>query len=218
MAKKTPRDKTLLIFVFIVIGIASMIVYDLMNNGGVTTQKRKAEVAVTTIPTPRKESQLDKIKINLPDGYKKEEEMQNVIRISRISSEPSGGPSNFIQIAFVPATDGKINETTSFFTHEQFEILKNIPVGQSQPIIENPDMQQYQTYTRLPNETIDNIDAQKYSNNTLWEFPTGTREVLYYVLHPQGIYFIRGFIEADPNANFLITEEEFNAIVTSIQF
>jgi hypothetical protein len=91
-------------------------------------------------------------------------------------------------------------------------------VGESQPLHDNQDLAAWFTYERLPDEMIDGNIALTYENQQPWEFPTGTKEVRYFVSIDECTYLIGGYLNntgsAQPGA---ISEDLFHQIISTIQ-
>jgi hypothetical protein len=96
------------------------------------------------------------------------------------------------------------------------EALRNLQIGESRAVHEQPDLAQWFTYTRLPDVTLNNQSAQAYENTAPWEFPSGTREVRYYLQANGCTYLIGGYLDATgTNPAGSINEALFSQIVAT---
>ena len=111
------------------------------------------------------------------------------------TSEPSGPVPNFVYISVIP--DGFQGEAGEIYNHDPAatETLLKMQVGESKPLHENLNAAQGFTYTRLPDTTLSDQSAETYENSQPWEFPTGTKEIRYYLQGNGCTYLVGGYMD-----------------------
>jgi hypothetical protein len=126
---------------------------------------------------------------------------------------------NFVYVSVIDQDILSIGEE-SIYNYDPVvtETLLNLQVGESQPLHDNQEIAAWYTYARLPDEMIDGNIAMTYENQQPWEFPTGTKEIRYYVSLNGCTYLIGGYLnDTDSDQPGAINEDLFNQIITTIQ-
>ena len=115
--------------------------------------------------------------------------------LSHTQTEPSGPTTNFVYISVIP-DDFQSNEPGAIYNYNPTEAqtLLNLQVGASGSFREDPNLAPSFTYTRLPDRTLGNQAAQTYENTQPWEFPSGTKEIRYYLKGNGCTYLIGGYL------------------------
>jgi hypothetical protein len=133
-------------------------------------------------------------------------------------ANPDEAARNFIYVSVIPAnfqgSDGEIYN----YNKAEADILLNMQVGESKSLREGADEVEGFTYTRKTDTVIDGEAAKTYENSQPWEFPTGTKEIRFYLQTDTYTYLIGGYIDsAGTNQPGTITEELFNQIVATFR-
>jgi hypothetical protein len=138
------------------------------------------------------------------------------LRVS--ASEPTGPVPNFIYISVIP--DGFQGGPGEIYNYDPAETqtLLNMQVGESKSLRDDPNIAPAFTYTRLPDTTLSNQAAQTYENTQPWEFPTGTKEIRYYLKANGCTYLIGGYMDtAGSGGPGAIDEELFDQIIATFR-
>lgn len=139
-------------------------------------------------------------------------------------TNPEEGARNFIYISVIdPDIESMVNE--GVYDHDVYnydpvetETLLNMQVGESKAVHELPSVESGFTYQRMPDTPISGQAAQTYENLQPWEFPSGTKEIRYYLSLGRCTYLIGGYMDAtSSNQPGAITEELFYQIIATIQ-
>jgi hypothetical protein len=134
------------------------------------------------------------------------------------STEPSGPTPNFIYVSVIPADfQGGSGEIYNYDPAET-QTLLNMQVGESRSLRENLNIDSGFTFTRLPDTTLGNQTAQTYENTQPWEFPSGTKEIRYYLQGNGCTYLIGGYMATvDSSQPGAINEELFDQIIATFR-
>lgn len=98
------------------------------------------------------------------------------------------------------------------------EILLNMQVGESEAVRELANVTSGFTYQRQPDTPISGYAAQTYENTQPWEFPSGTKEIRYFLSLNGCNYLIGGYFDTtQSNQPGAITEDLFHQIMSTIQ-
>jgi hypothetical protein len=139
--------------------------------------------------------------------------------LSHTQSEPSGPATNFVYISVIP--DGlQSSEPGVIYNYDPTEAqtLLNLQVGASESFREDPNLAPSFTYTRLPDRTLGNQVAQTYENTQPWEFPSGTKEIRYYLKGSGCTYLIGGYLATVGSGQTgSIDEALFNQIMATFR-
>ena len=133
--------------------------------------------------------------------------------------DPDQGARNFIYVSVI-SPDLQVNPDEGVYNYDPAvaEILLSMLVGENKPVHEDPNIAPWYTYQRQPDATISGHAAQTYENVQPWEFPTGTKEIRYYLSLNGCTYLIGGYMDTTgSNQPGTITEELFKQIVATIQ-
>lgn len=139
--------------------------------------------------------------------------------LSRTATEPSGPVPNFVYISVIP-DDFQSDESGIIYNYvpAETETLLNLQVDESRSLRDDPNIAQWFTYTRLPDMVINNHAAQTYENTQPWEFPTGTKEIRYYLQANGCTYLIGGYVDSTgSNQSGAINEELFNQVIATFR-
>lgn len=133
--------------------------------------------------------------------------------------EPSGPVPNFIYISVIP-DDVQSDEAGIIYNYDpgETQMLLNMQVGDSISLRNDPTLESWFTYTRLPDSMLGTQAAKTYENTQPWEFPLGTKEIRHYLQANNCIYLIGGYIatvgSGQPGA---IDEDLFDQIMNSFR-
>jgi hypothetical protein len=134
------------------------------------------------------------------------------------TTEPGLVP-NFVYISVIP-DDFQSSESGVIYNYDPAETqtLLNMPVGESKSLRDDPNLAPSFTYTRLPDVTLGNQAAQAYENTQPWEFPSGTKEIRYYLKANSCTYLVGGYVDTvgsgQPGS---INEDLFDEIIAAFQ-
>jgi len=91
-------------------------------------------------------------------------------------------------------------------------------IGESKSVHQAPGMESGFTFERKPDTLISAYAAQTYENLQPWEFPSGTKEIRYYLSLDGCTYLIGGFVDTTAsNQPGAITESLFREIMATLQ-
>ena len=108
---------------------------------------------------------------------------------------------------------------SSLLIKKQIEELSNLEVGQTYVLSNdnNSEMAQFNTYIRLSDIYLGNKKFKSFVNKKPWEFPEGTKELLYFS-GSESKYVFGGFVQNDTKLVDTITELELKDIISTITF
>ena len=138
--------------------------------------------------------------------------------LSTSASESDAPFPNFVYISVIP--NGFQGEAGEIYNHDPLatETLLNMQVGESKPLHDNLNAAQGFTYTRLPDVTISDQSAQTYENIQPWEFPTGTKEIRYYLQGNGCTYLVGGYMDTlGSDQTGVMNEELFDQIISTFR-
>jgi hypothetical protein len=139
--------------------------------------------------------------------------------------ESDAGARNFVYVSVItPEIQNAVKE--GVYNHDVYnydpaaaEILLNMQVGESKPVHPSLDVESGFTYQRQSDTTINGHAAQTYVNAQPWEFPSGTKEIRYYLSQNGCTYLIGGYVDTTgSNQPGAITEDLFHQIVATVQW
>jgi len=139
--------------------------------------------------------------------------------VSPTAAEPGGPIPNFIYISVIP-DDFQSDGTEIIYNYDPVETrtLLDMQVGESRSLRDDPNLDSWYTYTRLPDTVLGGQTAQVYENDQPWEFPLGTKEIRYYVQGNGCTYLIGGYMatvgSGQPGS---IDQELFEQIIASFR-
>jgi hypothetical protein len=89
----------------------------------------------------------------------------------------SGGPvPNFIYISVIPDDlQNAGSEVVYNYDPVETRTLLSLQIGESQSLRDDPNLESWFTYTRLPDAAVGNQTAQTYENPQPWEFRWGQK-------------------------------------------
>lgn len=125
---------------------------------------------------------------------------------------------NFIYISIIP--DDLRSEGTGIYNYDpgETQTLLNMQIGDSLSLRDDPTLESWFTYTRLPDTMLGDQAARAYENTQPWEFPLGAEEIRYYVQVNNCTYLIGAYIatvgSGQPGA---IDEDSFDEIMASFR-
>lgn len=133
-------------------------------------------------------------------------------------ANPEEGARNFVYVSvIVPELQSMGGESIYNYDPAEAETLLNMQVGESKSLHEDLNTAPSFTYQRQPDTMINGHVAQTYENVQPWEFPTGTKEIRYYLSLDGCIYMIGAYMDTTgSNQPGAITEELFHQIVDTI--
>lgn len=114
--------------------------------------------------------------------------------------------------------EGAYNHDVYNYDPAATEILLNMQPSESKSVHQAPEMEIGFTYDRKPDTQISGQTAQTYENLNPWEFPSGTKEIRYYLSLDGCTYLLGGYMgTTDSNQPEAITEALFNQVVATFQ-
>ena len=132
---------------------------------------------------------------------------------------PDEGARNFVYVSVI-SPDLQVSPEEGVYNYDpgEAEILLNMQVGESKSVRNDPTTDPFFTYTRNPDAIINGYTAKKFENTQPWEFPTGTKEIRYYLSVNNCIYLIGGYMDTTGSTlPGVITEDLFNQIVSTFE-
>ena len=136
------------------------------------------------------------------------------------TTEPSGPVPNFVYISVIP-DDLQSSEPGMIYNYDPAETqtLLNMQVGESRALRDfDPNLAPAFTYTRLPDAALGGQSAQAYENTQPWEFPTGTKEIRYYLKANGCTYLVGGYMATvGSDQPGTIDEELFDQIIATFR-
>ena len=138
--------------------------------------------------------------------------------LSVSSTEPTGPVPNFIYVSVIPDSfQGGAGEIYNY-DPAATEILLNMQVGESKSVHPDPNITPGFIFTRLPDTTMSNQTAQTYENTQPWEFPSGTKEIRYYLKANGCTYLFGGYMDTlGSGQTGAINEELFDQIIATFR-
>ncbi|HEY5732083.1 MAG TPA: hypothetical protein VIS72_18715, partial [Anaerolineales bacterium] len=138
--------------------------------------------------------------------------------------DSDAGVPNFIYMSVVTPEIQKIVKEGTYI-HDIYnydpaatEILLNMQSGESKSVHQAPDMETWFTFERKPDTQISGHSAQTYENLHPWEFPSGTKEIRYYMSLDGCTYLFGGFVDTtESDQPGAITENLFHQIIDTVQ-
>jgi len=134
-------------------------------------------------------------------------------------ANPEEGARNFVYVSvIVPELQSMGGESVYNYDPTEAQTLLNMQVGESKSLREDLNTAPSFTYQRQPDTMISDHVAQTYENVQPWEFPTGTKEIRYYLSMDGCIYLLGGYMDTTgSNQPGAITEELFHQIVDTMR-
>jgi len=139
-------------------------------------------------------------------------------------TDSDAGTPNFIYTSVVTpeiqrtVKDGVYNHDVYNYDPVATEILLNMQPGESKSVHQAPGIEIGFTFERKPNTQISDHTTQTYENIQPWEFPSGTKEIRYYLSLDGCTYLIGGFVDTmESNQPGAITESLFRQIMATVQ-
>lgn len=139
-------------------------------------------------------------------------------------AESDAGARNFIYVSVItPEIQNMVRE--GLYNHEVYnydpmatEILLNMQVGESKSVHQAPSVESGFTFERKPDTQIGSHTAQTYENAQPWEFPSGTKEIRYYLSLDGCTYLIGGYMDTTgSNQPGAMTEDVFHQVIATLQ-
>lgn len=139
-------------------------------------------------------------------------------------AESDAGARNFIYVSVItPEIQNMVNQ--GLYNHDVYnydpmatEILLTMQVGESKPVHQSPSVESGFTFERTPDTQIGSHTALTYENLQPWEFPSGTKEIRYYLSLDGCTYLFGGYMDTtQSNQPGAITEDFFHQIIATIQ-
>jgi hypothetical protein len=132
---------------------------------------------------------------------------------------PDEGARNFIYVSvIIPEFQSPGGESIYNYDPREAGLLLNLQVGESKSLRDDPQIAPSFTYQRQADTTISGHAAQTYENVEPWEFPSGTKEIRYYLSLNGCMYQIGGYVDTtQSNQPGAITEDLFHQIVATLR-
>jgi hypothetical protein len=139
-------------------------------------------------------------------------------------TDSDAGIPNFVYMSVVTpeiqkmVKDGIYNHDVYNYDPAAIEILVNMQPGESKSVHPVPDMETGFTFERKLDTQISGYIAQTYENIHPWEFPSGTKEIRYYLPSDECVYLIGGYVNTiQSNQAGVIIEDLFYQIIATVQ-
>lgn len=186
------------IFLAILIGTGAFLLYSQWNNH--PSQKQKQNAGTPTDEETEKVYFNDTYHYNmvLPPDMEVEVLSPESIHMVKKNSKTGEGPSNFVYVSIVPASKKSSPEEIYNYHPEQYKKLmtlqKNGLISVADP--DQKELDQYFTFTRGEDTTIDGTETSVFKNTEPWEFLKGTTETRY-ILEKNDMIIILGAYTGD---------------------
>lgn len=156
--------------------------------------------------------------IKLPSTLEVEQMTPHSIQLVTKEKEIGQGPTNFIYISVIPQDmKESIGEIYNYYADDYNELINMTKQGSSISVtdVEQPDLDEWNTYTFANTVQIDGITAKVFENYKPWEFPNGTTETRY-MFEKNGTRYLLGYYTGgDSVGKAAIDPRIANAIVHS---
>lgn len=132
--------------------------------------------------------------ISFPDSFEAQDNGENSLLLVPSEQGPGVGPANFIYVSFVPSDLRNNNDGLVYnYNPDQIKKLEELEIGESVSVADaGIGQDEWYTYTRVDDTTIDGTAVKVYENNKPWEFPAGTTETRY-ILNKNGEIYLMGY-------------------------
>ena len=155
--------------------------------------------------------------ISYPSEFEISEYGLNTQRLVKKVDSPGQGPTNFIYISTVLEGDQDKDGQIYNFNKTHLNSLVAMKVGDTKPVAgEAKELEQYVTFTRLPDISIGGNTAMTFVNIKPWEFPDGTKEYRYLVHQKDRTYIIGGYITTKEIDTYSISEKALQRILQTL--
>lgn len=138
--------------------------------------------------------------------------------------DSDAGIPNFIYMSMVTpeiqkmVEDGVYNHDVYNYDPAATSIMVNMQPGESKSVHQAPGMETGFTFERKLDTQIGGHVAQTYENIRPWEFPSGIKEIRYYLSVDGCIYLFGGYIDTtQSNQPGAIMENLFHQIIATVQ-
>ncbi len=225
MKKYSIINKTMNRKIFIPILIVVLLFVLFRNKVQAPTKER--EVAITQesatharIPKGWQTYTNDKTQfsISYPTDFEISDYGLNTQRIVKKVQTLGQGPSNFIYVSAILEGDQNKDGQIYNFNKTHLDSLVSMKVGDTKPVAgEEKELEQYVTFTRLPDIKIGGNKAMAFANMKPWEFPAGTKEYRYLIHQKNRTYIVGGYIATSETDEYSISETLYKKIIDTIQ-
>lgn len=139
-------------------------------------------------------------------------------------TDSDAGARNFVYVSVItPEIQNMVKQ--GLYEHDVYnydpavtEILLAMQVGESKSVHQAPGVESGFTFERKPDAQIGGHTAQAYENLRPWEFPSGTKEIRYYLSLGGCTYLIGGYMDTTQSSQpGAITEDLFHQIIATVQ-
>lgn len=210
----------------IVITAIAVILYVYLNYGHLL--KNESKTPYITIDPASVETDLSKepvytnetygYSIQLPSTLEVEQMTPHSIQLITKEKEIGQGPANFIYISVIPQDmKESIGEIYNYYADDYNELINMTKQGSSISVtdVDQPDLDEWNTYTFANTVQIDGITAKVFENYKPWEFPNGTTETRY-MFEKNGTRYLLGYYTGgDSVGKAAIDPRIANAIIQS---
>jgi hypothetical protein len=156
--------------------------------------------------------------IYYPENFKIESNGDYSILISKQSPQPSFGPANFIYVSVVPPGQPTDEGEIYNYNQAQFKKLPELEIGEHVSLADTdqPELNEWFTYTRVDNTEIDGHPVKSFENNKPWEFPSGTTEVRF-IFEDSGNIYLMGYYYGGEGVQEPLDPREAVGIISSFR-
>lgn len=155
--------------------------------------------------------------ISYPPAFEVTQNGYHSIMLIKKVTEPGQGPANFIYISTILKEDENKEGEIYNYNKTHIDSLIQLQVNEEKPVAgEAAELEQYVTFKRLTDTTIDGQKAMLFVNMKPWEFPLGTKEYRNLVQQKDRSYWIGGYIATTRNDDDSISEALYQQILSSI--
>lgn len=191
-----------------------------------------APTETTQTPTPAaaawftytSANQLCGYSVSYPSEMQATEQTPNSQIFGLKQADSDAGIPNFIYVSVItPETQKMVKENRYNYDVYNYdpkatENLLKIQPGESKSIHQTPGMEIGFTFERKPDTQISSYTALTFENLSPWEFPSGTKEIRYYLSQDECTYLIGGYMDTtDADQPGAITESLFHQIMATIR-
>jgi hypothetical protein len=130
-------------------------------------------------------------------------------------SKSADNPST-VYISTIPADMKDSKGQIEYFDADEIKILSTIKINETKITrknTENPGLDQYYSFKRLPDEIVSGKKALVFENSKPWEKPAGTIEKRYIVTNNNTIFIFGGYLIPDS-----VTLTQLRQMLSGVEF
>lgn len=151
-------------------------------------------------------------RISYPEAMEFEENGDFSVLFMPAESPAGQGQPTFFYVSVIPASQTNAEGEIYNYRREDFERLNTIALNESTSLTENRELDQWYSYTRLPDRQIAGRVAKQFANLKPWEFPAGTTETRYLFENGDNGYIVGAYFQEN---NASLTKQTINDMIDS---